>query len=115
LSANFVFATGTPATFPTNRFEFQGVVVGNNVNNDRNNFRVPVYHRLDFAATLQGKKNDQRRWQSSWVFSIYNVYGQANPFSVFFQQNPDNPNITEAVKLVVVGFPIPAVTYNFKF
>ncbi|HAI76699.1 MAG TPA: hypothetical protein DCM08_10670, partial [Microscillaceae bacterium] len=115
LSANFVFATGTPATFPTNRFEFQGVVVGNNINNDRNNFRVPVYHRLDFAATLQGKKNDQRRWQSSWVFSIYNVYGQANPFSVFFQQNPDNPNITEAVKLVVVGFPIPAVTYNFKF
>ena len=55
-SATFTLASGTPGTFPTNRFEYEGIVVPQNYGNTRNNYRIPAYHRLDLAATLQGRK-----------------------------------------------------------
>ena len=112
-SGNFVLNTGTPTTFPTSRFIQQGYVVPHNSLNTRNNVRIPVYHRLDISATLQGKKNPERRWQSEWVFSIYNVYSKRNPFSIFFRQGEQLS--TEAVRLSVIGNFVPSVSYNFKF
>ncbi len=112
-SANFVMISGTPTTFPTNRYIQQGYVIPNNSLESRNNVRIPLYHRLDISATLQGKKNPQRRWQGEWVFSIYNLYSKRNPFSIFFRQG--NANVTEAIRLSVIGNFIPSVSYNFKF
>ena len=112
-SGNFVLNTGTPTTFPTSRFVQQGYVIPHNSLNNRNNVRIPVYHRLDLSATLQGKKNKERRWQSEWVFSIYNVYSKRNPFSIFFRQGEQMT--TEAVRLSVIGNFVPSVSYNFKF
>lgn len=136
-SATFVLSTGTPATFPTNRFEYQGYVVPQNAENARNNYRVPPYHRLDLAITLQGKRKPGRKNQDNWVFSAYNVYARKNPFSVFFrQQTPTyvdrvvtgadgkvlyetrdlkGNNTTEAVRYSIFATIIPSVTYNFKF
>lgn len=112
-SSNFVMISGTPATFPTTRFEQQGYIVPYNLNETRNNVRIPLYHRLDISATLQGKKNAQRRWQSEWVFSIYNLYSRRNPFSIYFRQG--EAQTTEAVRLSVIGNFIPSVSYNFQF
>ncbi len=119
-SSNFVLITGTPTTFPTSRFEQQGYVIPHNANNTRNNVRIPVYHRLDLSATLDGKKKEGRRWESQWVFSIYNVYSRRNPFSIFFRQTQNRLLAgqavnTEAVRLSVIGNFIPSVSYNFKF
>lgn len=114
-SANFVYSTGTPATFPTNRYEIQGIVVPHNADNARNNYRIPAYHRLDLSATLVPRKNLDRRWQGEWVFSIYNVYSRRNPFAIFFEQNADRPNQTQAIRYSVIGNFVPAVSYNFKF
>ncbi len=113
LSANFALISGTPTTFPTTRFEQQGYIIPDNAFDSRNNVRIPSYHRLDVSATLQGKKNEQRRWQSEWVFSIYNLYSKRNPFSIFTRLGENG--VTEAVKLSVVGNFIPSVSYNFKF
>lgn len=113
-SSNFALISGTPTTFPTTRYAQQGYLVPHNSLESRNNVRIPLYHRLDLSATLQGKKNPERRWQSEWVFSIYNVYSKRNPFSIFFRQ-ADNSNITEAIRLSVIGNFIPSVSYNFKF
>jgi hypothetical protein len=115
LSSNFVISTGTPATFPTNRLEVQEYVIPHNVDNFRNNTRIPTYHRLDISATYQLKKHFKDKFESNIVISVYNVYGRKNPFSIYFQGNPDVPNNTEAVRFAVIGIPIPAVTYNFKF
>jgi len=112
-SSNFALISGTPSTFPTTRFTQQGFIVPHNSFESRNNVRIPLYHRLDVSATLQGKKNPSRRWQSEWVFSIYNVYNRRNPFSIFFRQG--NGAITEAVRLSIIGNFIPSVSYNFKF
>ena len=119
-SANFIFNTGTPATFYTNRIRWQGYVYGHSPTNSRNNFRLDPYHRLDLSLTLAHKKNDQRRWKQYFVFSCYNTYSRKNPFSIFFQQQktrPENgiPITTQAVQFSVVGQIIPAITYNFKF
>ena len=112
-SGTFTFASGTPGTFPTNRFEYGGYV--GQVINGRNNYRIPAYHRLDLAATLQGRKRAGKRKDDNWVFSVYNVYARKNPFSVFFQSNPDAPQQTQAIKYSVFATAIPSVTYNFKF
>tara|TARA_R110002096_G_scaffold238027_9_gene429391 strand:- start:3652 stop:5997 length:2346 start_codon:yes stop_codon:yes gene_type:complete len=114
-SANFVYSTGTPATFPTNRYEIQQVVLPHNIDASRNNFRIPAYHRLDISATLIPEKNEGRKWKSEWVFSIYNVYSRRNPFSIFFEQNEDNLAETNAIRFSVIGNFVPAVSYNFKF
>ncbi len=119
-SGNFIFNTGTPATFPTGRIEQQGYVIPEVSNNVRNNVRIPSYHRLDFSATYRGKKYDQKRWKSEWVFSAYNVYNRRNPFSIFFQQEDmraanGDPIQTQAIRLSVIGSIIPSVAYNFKF
>lgn len=113
ISANFAIISGTPLTLPTTRIEQQGFIIPHNVDNARNNFRIPVYHRLDLSATLQGKKNPNRRWQGEWVFSVYNVYSRRNAFSIFTRQRGNG--IKEAVRLSVFGSYIPAVAYNFKF
>jgi hypothetical protein len=123
ISANFAYMTGRPITYPDSRYEFDGIIVPNYSN--RNGARTPDYHRLDFSATYtkpkdKGKKvffvfKKPKDWHSVWVFSVYNVYNRKNPYSVFFRQNEDNPQITEAVQLSIFGSVIPAVTYNFKF
>lgn len=132
LSANFVFGSGVPGTFPTNRFVVQGYVVPHNFQDQRNNIRIPPYHRLDLAATLEGKRNDQRKWKSSWTFAVYNVYNRRNPFGIYFQQEPapnrpvesTNPafdqrviqsTATQAIRFAVLGAVVPSVTYNFTF
>ena len=115
LSANFTIATGTPATFPSNRYTIAGLPIGNNYEGARNNNRIPAYHRLDLAATLKAKKKLFSIGEGEWVFSIYNVYNRRNAFSVYTRANEDTPLRTEAVRYSVIGNMIPAVTYNFKF
>lgn len=115
LSSNFTYSTGVTTTFPDGRYEYDGVIVPHNTNGERNNYRVPAYHRLDIAATLTPKKNEGRSWKSNWVFSVYNLYNRKNAFSIYFRQNEDNPNQTEAVRLAILGTFVPAVTYNISF
>ena len=115
LSSNFTIQSGTPATFPTNRYTVGDITIGNNYNGLRNNSRIPTYHRLDLAATLKAKKKLFKVGEGEWVFSVYNVYNRRNPFSVYTRVNEDNPLKTEAVRYSVIGNFIPSVTYNFKF
>lgn len=115
LSSNFTIQSGTPATFPTNRYTVGGIIIGNNYNGARNNSRIPAYHRLDLAATLKAKRKLFKVGEGEWVFSVYNVYNRRNPFSVYTRINEDNPLKTEAVRYSVIGNFIPSITYNFKF
>jgi TonB dependent receptor/CarboxypepD_reg-like domain/TonB-dependent Receptor Plug Domain len=114
-SANFTYGSGTPATFPTEKFVWQGFALPNNYYDLRNSSRIPPYHRLDLSATLISKRKLFKTVQGEWVFSVYNVYNRRNPFSVYVRQSPTKPNETEAVRFAVFGSVLPAATYNFKF
>jgi hypothetical protein len=118
-SADFILASGTPFTTPTGKYSVQGYTIPHNVSNERNNARNLLYHRLDIAATLQGKKvrksGKPRKNEDFWVFSIFNLYNHRNPYSTYFRPDPQNQALTQAVRFSVIGSFIPSVAYNFKF
>ena len=119
LSGVFIYATGNAITLPTERY-----MIGGNIFTEytsRNGFRIDPYHRLDIGATYTVKKN--KRFQSSWNFSIYNIYSRKNPYFIYFDlEAPENQdgsiqegNLTPKAYEVSI-FPIlPSVTWNFNF
>ncbi len=109
-SATWVYYTGNAVTFPSGKYVFENTYI--NYFTERNGYRMPPYHRLDLNASLGPKK--KRKWQSSWDFSIYNVYARKNAYSITFRTKENEPQITEAVKLYLFSI-VPTVTYNFKF
>ncbi|MEQ8926561.1 MAG: TonB-dependent receptor [Fulvivirga sp.] len=121
LSANFTYVSGTPVTAPTSRFEIQGITIPYDYYDERNNLRIPATHRLDIGVKwLPGKNRSARKVDDYFVFSIYNVYGNRNPFSIFFSQEdgrvvPGNPTETVANQFSIIGAPVPAISYNFSF
>ena len=110
VSATWVYYTGNAVTFPSGKYEFEGLTVPAYTN--RNGYRMPNYHRLDLGATYTVKK--RKRYESSWNFSVYNAYARKNAYSIDFRVNEDNPNQTEAVRLALFQI-VPSITYNFKF
>ncbi|HEX6430483.1 MAG TPA: TonB-dependent receptor [Niastella sp.] len=112
-SGNFTYGSGTPSTFPDTRLDIQGMPIPYNSTNKRNEFRLPAYHRLDVSATMKGKQG--KKMKQEWVFGIYNLYARQNAYSIYFQQNKDTPEKKEAIRLSIIGFMIPSVTWNFKF
>ncbi|GJM30562.1 MAG: collagen-binding protein [Cyclobacteriaceae bacterium] len=106
-SANFSYATGRPITVPISKFSYFGYPTVNSYS-ERNEFRVPDYHRLDVSLTLKGE-NPEQRFQGEWVLSIFNVYGRNNVFAVSFDQ------YGRASKVSIVGNMFPSLSYNFKF
>ena len=110
ISANWVFYTGSAATFPSGKYEIGTIKVP--YYTERNGYRFPNYHRLDIGVTLLGKQRPN--YEGSWNFSVYNAYGRENAYTITFQQNKDNPSQTEALRTALFKY-IPSVTYNFKF
>ena len=110
LSATWVYYTGNAVTFPSGKYTVAGQTAF--YYTERNGYRMPAYHRMDVAATLQGKK--KAKYESSWTFSVYNLYGRENAYSIVFQNNPDDPTQTQALRYALFRF-IPSVTWNFKF
>ena len=115
LSATFVYGSGNATTLPQRFYLVNGVLTQEY--SRINEYRLPAYHRLDFAAIYSPKKNDIRKWKSEWVFSIYNVYSRKNPYFIYFDQSGSAYDGTLKVQGKQVSlFPIiPAVTWNFKF
>lgn len=114
-SANFTYSTGTPATFPTNRILIGEWVIPHNSEERRNNYRIPAYHRLDVSFTRDLTSSDEQRFTSELILGVYNAYGRRNPFSVYFQQNPEMPGMTQAIRYSIIAGVVPAISWNFNF
>jgi len=112
VSANWVYATGMPVTYPTGRYQIEGRYVP--VYSGRNEYRYPDYHRLDLSATWSFRSNSTKRFKSELNFSLYNAYGRKNPWTILFRQETDNPDLTYAEMVYLFSF-VPSITYNFTF
>jgi hypothetical protein len=116
-SGNFVLSSGRPVTLPEQKYTFDGRQVV--FYSDRNKYRMPPYHRMDVSITLDENLRRKRMWKGSWTFSVYNLYGRKNPYSVFYRKDPSiqqaNKSQYAIYKLSVIGVPVPSITYNFKF
>ena len=111
VSANWVYASGTPVTYPTGRFQIENNYVP--IYSGRNEYRYPDYHRLDLSATCQLSKPG-KRFKHELNFSLYNAYGRKNPWTIMFEQEDNDPNTLYAEKVYLFTF-IPSVTWNFTF
>ncbi len=112
VSANWVYATGAPVTFPTGRAEIGGKIVP--IYSDRNQYRYEDYHRLDVSLSFYSKEKPGRKFTWDLNFSVYNAYNRHNTWSINFTQDNVDPNTTYAEKVYLFGI-IPSVTFNFHF
>lgn len=110
LSLNMTFNTGRPVTYPVAQYEFGGSQLI--FFSDRNEFRIPNYFRLDVGLNIEGNHKIKKLAHSFWTISIYNVTGRDNAYSVFFVTQEDG---VQPLKLSIFAWPIPTITYNFRF
>jgi hypothetical protein len=108
--ATWIYYTGDAVTFPTGRYVVDGRIIF--LYTERNGYRMPDYHRLDFSMTYKNKK--KKRWESDWNLSVYNVYARKNAYQISFRQVNENSTQFEAVRLALFSI-IPSITYNFRF
>ena len=120
LSSVFVYATGNSITLPSERYVINGNIYTEYTS--RNGYRMIPYHRLDFGATYKPQKG--KKFNSSWNFSIYNLYNRKNPYFIYLgledsiegeNGNIQNGNLIPKAYQVSI-FPIlPSITWNFNF
>lgn len=107
LSANFSYSTGRPITVPVSKYSFDRQLAVLNYS-ERNEYRIPDYHRLDLSLTIQPSLRKNKLINGEWVFSVFNVYGRKNAYSIYFTKSGF------AKKLSILGTVFPSVTYNFR-
>lgn len=117
ISGNFIYATGNAYTGAIGQYESGGKTV--TLYGARNSLRVPDYHRMDVSLIWKREPakiytSGYRKYikESNWVFSIYNVYGRKNVYSIDYMN--DTNNVPSVFKTYLFTF-VPSVTYNFKF
>lgn len=121
IGLTWVYATGNAVTLPTQvidglyienkevRYEYFG---------NRNNYRMPAYHRMDVGFNFHKQKKHGIR---TWNIGFYNAYSRQNPFFMFFQntdsfntgsQTSGNYRVLKQVSLFPI---IPSFSYSYKF
>lgn len=117
LSANFTYSTGQPITLPEYKYSTGGEIMV--VFSKRNEYRIPDYHRLDLTVTLDESLRIKKKWKGSWSFSLMNVYGRKNPYTIYYKKEDpseyNNFNSFSLYKLYFIGKPIPTLNYTFVF
>ena len=107
-SFTFTYATGRPFTAPAGVLRSLNRLIP--YFDSRNNDRIRDYHRLDFSWQIHNPKDTDTRWKGSWVFTIYNLYGSRNQYSLFIQ--PVEAYF-KTFELTILNAPIVSLAYNF--
>ena len=111
-SLSWVFATGANFTLPDQVYYINSGLQPDNViyvYGERNNYKFPNYHRMDFNFNFK-----KFRPKYSRIISIgaYNVYNRLNPFYINPAYNKDGERIFEAISLFPV---LPSINYKIIF
>jgi hypothetical protein len=109
VSSNIVYSTGRPITYPAAVYYQQGIPIIHY--SGRNEYRIPDYFRVDVSINVEGNLKSRKFKHSSWNFSVYNLLGRDNPYSIYFKQEGW---LINGYQLSIFGSPIFSVTYNFK-
>jgi hypothetical protein len=109
-SAIYTWSTGRPITYPVTTYHFDDMFLVSY--SDRNKYRIPDYSRLDISLRVNGTLKSRKIAHPSWTFSLYNLLGRENVYSVYFKSSG---NTIYGYKLSVFGRTIPSITYSFDF
>jgi hypothetical protein len=115
LSGVFVYGSGNAVSLPE-RFYVVGGILTQEYSRI-NQYRLAPYHRMDISAVYTPRTRPDAKFQTNWVFSIYNVYSRLNPYFIYFSQEGSPYDGSLNIKAEQVSlFPIiPSITWNFKF
>ncbi len=124
LSLNFTLQTGRPYTLANGFVKIDEIDVP--IFLERNNARLPVYHRLDLSWNVHfSKSKKNKRWQNDWTFTVYNLYGRDNPLNIFYTQQSSTTSggggflfgntPLGSNRISVLNSPLISLTYNFTF
>lgn len=130
LGASWIFNTGRCITVPeraTVIIKPDGTTEHTGYISQRNNYRLPVSHRLNIGINFSKKT---KRGMRTWNISVYNAYNAMNPNIVYSQYElgehyyqPDGngrfikcgqDGKTIIKKLTILPC-IPSITYTYKF
>ena len=109
-SSSYIWSTGRPITYPVATYK-----IYDNMQihySDRNKYRVPYYSRLDLSFNISGNLKSNRLAHPNWTFSVYNLLGRENVYSIYFKESE---GYVKGYKLSVFGRAIPSVTFSFDF
>lgn len=109
LTSGFNYNTGRPITFPVAFYDFNNRTQVSY--SERNEYRIPDYMRLDLSATLNGNLKARKLNHSSLSFTVYNVLGRKNPYSVFFK---NEGGAVKGYQMTIFAQPVFMLTYNFR-
>lgn len=108
-SADWVYYSGAPTTYPSGVMEVGGSRVP--LYSDRNRDHFPDYHRLDLSLTLQGRRVPAgKRWHGEWNLSVYNVYSRHNAWALDFHYDDETEEVT--ARKVYLFTAIPSISYT---
>ena len=116
IAGTFVYGTGTRGTLALQHYDdvlysalttSAATPVDVNYVSERNNYKMPDYHRLDLGATCHLPDKKHADWDHVLNISIYNVYCHLNPFLVY----PRDGKLYQFSLLPI----LPSISYTFKF
>ncbi len=116
IGVTWVYGTGNPTTLDLQQYpSLDQVLNGSNGTPDipyyenRNNYRMPPYHRLDVGMNFHKQKEHGRR---TWNVAVYNAYNRKNPF--YLSYGYDNHGNEKLYSFSL--FPlIPSVSWRYEF
>jgi hypothetical protein len=109
-STNYTWSTGRPITYPVATYYMGDILLVHY--SDRNKYRIPDYMRLDLSFKLSGNLRSHKIANPHWIFSVYNLLGRQNVYSIYFKNESKKIN---GYKLSVFGRAIPSLSFNFDF
>lgn len=109
-SVNWFVMGGTVLSLPNAWYHDPYTGRFTDIYESRNNYRLPVYHRMDISVRFIKQK---KKFQRTWIISAYNVYNRHNPFYL----EPEGRGSNNKIQFTAVTvFPfLPSVSYQFKF
>ena len=120
LSLNLVVQSNRPYSVPNGYIQTDAL--SSPVFLERNNGRLPLYHRLDFSWTIHNAKMKKKRWVGDWTLTFYNLYGRKNAYNVYYQPRTSGRDAEvfgnsplASYQLTIFGAPIVSLSYSFKF
>jgi hypothetical protein len=123
VGANWLFLSGAPFTSPIGFYRFNGLEVP--LYGQRNNDRLPDYHRMDVSATVKLNRQPEKKFQHALSFSIFNFYARKNPLFINFNKSvaddgtlkipADLLNAQRVTSQLYLFQFTPSFTYQFKW
>lgn len=132
LSASYIYGTGTTGTLAIQKFQpvddidhifnlgnhdiytypqedNQSSVETQPLIEERNNFRMPDYHRLDIGCNFIIPREHSKHL---FNISVYNVYNRHNAFMVYQATTNGGRSVLKQLSIFPI---IPSFTYTYKF